>query len=101
MESVAKTGKVILVSDACERGSVMHNVANNLSQLCFDDLDAPPVVLGSRNWISPAAELEKMFFPQVEWILDAIHEKILPLKGHVATTRQTKGEMLRRNRLGV
>ena len=99
--SVAKTGKVILASDACERGSVMHNVAANLSQLCFDDLDAPPVVVGSRNWISPAAELEKMFFPQAEWLLDAIHEKILPLQGHVSTTRQTKGEMLRRNRLGV
>ncbi len=101
VESVAKTGKVLLASDACERGSVMHNVAANLSQLCFDDLDAPPVVVGSRNWISPAAELEKMFFPQAEWLLDAIHEKILPLKGHTSTTRQTKGEMLRRNRLGV
>ncbi len=101
VESVAKTGKVLLASDACERGSVMHNVAANLGQLCFDDLDAPPVVLGSRNWISPAAELEKMFFPQAEWILDAIHEKILPLKGHISTTRQTKGELLRRNRLGV
>jgi hypothetical protein len=41
----------------------MHNVAATLTQLCFDDLDAPPVVIGSRNWITPAAELEAMFFP--------------------------------------
>ena len=53
VESVRKTGKVLLSSDACERGSVMQDIASNLSQLAFDDLDAPPVVVGSRNWITP------------------------------------------------
>jgi len=43
-------------------------------------LDAPPVVVGSRNWIIPAHEMEQYFFPQPEWIVDAIHEKILLLK---------------------
>ena len=43
VESVRKTGKVLLSSDACERGSVMQDIASNLSQLAFDDLDAPPV----------------------------------------------------------
>ncbi len=99
--SVRKTGKVILVSDAVERGSVLHTVAANLTQLCFDDLDAPPVVVGSRNWITPAPELEAMFFPQADWLLDAIHERILPLKGYRPGTNWTLGEMVRRNRLGV
>ena len=58
VESVRKTGKVLLVSDAVERGCVMQTVAADLTQFCFDDLDAPPVVVGSRNWITPAAELE-------------------------------------------
>ena len=100
-ESVRKTGKVLLVSDAVERGSVMQTVAANLTQLCFDDLDAPPVVVGSRNWITPAAELEALFFPQPAWLLDAIHERILPLKGHRPTTNQTLGEINRRARQGV
>jgi 2-oxoisovalerate dehydrogenase E1 component len=99
--SVRKTGKVLLVSDAVERGSVVQTVAANLTQLCFDDLDAPPVVVGSRNWITPAAELETLFFPQPAWLLDAIHERILPLKGHRPQTNQTLGELLRRSRLGV
>jgi 2-oxoisovalerate dehydrogenase E1 component len=99
--SVRKTGKVLLVSDAVERGSMMHTVASNLTQLCFDDLDAPPVVVGSRNWITPAAELEALFFPQVSWLLDAIHERILPLKGHRPQTNQTLGELERRARLGI
>ncbi|MBI4873197.1 MAG: dehydrogenase [Acidobacteria bacterium] len=101
VESVRKTGKVLLVSDAVERGSILHTVASNLTQLCFDDLDAPPVVLGSRNWITPAAELENMFFPQPAWLIDAIHEKILPLAGHTPATNQTMGELARRSRLGV
>jgi len=101
VESVKKTGRVILASDAVERGNVLHNVANNISQLCFDSLDAPPVVLGARNWISPAAEMEEEFFPQPAWLIDLVHERILPLAGHTPSTVQTTGEILRLNRGGV
>ncbi len=101
VESVQRTGKVLLSSDACERGSVMQDIANNLSQLAFDYLDAPPVVVGSRNWITPGAEVEEDFFPQANWMLDAIHESIVPLNGHQLTTNPTNGELLRRNREGV
>jgi 2-oxoisovalerate dehydrogenase E1 component len=101
VESVRKTGNVLLVSDAVERGSVMQTIAANLTQLCFDDLDAPPVVIGSRNWITPAAELEALFFPQPAWLLDAIHERILPLKGYQPRTNQTLGELSRRAKEGV
>jgi 2-oxoisovalerate dehydrogenase E1 component len=100
-ESVRKTGNVLLVSDAVERGSVLHTVAANLTQLCFDDLDGPPVVVGSRNWITPAAELEGMFFPQAAWLLDAIHERILPLPGHQPSTSQSLDALIRRERLGI
>jgi 2-oxoisovalerate dehydrogenase E1 component len=101
LESVRKTGKAVLVSDSVERGSVMHTVAANLTQLCFDDLDGPPVVIGSRNWITPAAELEALFFPQPYWILDAIHERLLPLKDYQPRTNQTLGELVRRAHAGV
>jgi 2-oxoisovalerate dehydrogenase E1 component len=101
MKSVRKTGKVLLACDAVERGCVMQTVAATLTQLCFDDLDAPPVVIGSRNWITPAAELEAAFFPQTGWLLDAIHERILPLKNYRPGTNQTLGELARRARLGI
>ena len=101
VESVKKTGKVALASDACERGSFLHTMASNLTQLAFDSLDGPIAVVGARNWITPAAEMEEAFFPQKEWIIDVIHERILPLSGHTPTTRQGTGEILRRNRLGV
>jgi len=101
LESLKKTGRILLVSDASERGSYLKDLAHNITELGFDDLDAPPVVVGSRNWITPAYELEDYFFPQVSWIIDAIHEKILPLKNHTTTNNFTSGEQLRRSRLGV
>ncbi|HEX3043161.1 MAG TPA: thiamine pyrophosphate-dependent enzyme, partial [Bacillota bacterium] len=101
LESVQKTGRILLCSDACERGSHLKDMAQTISELAFDYLDAPPVIVGSKNWITPAHELEQYFFPQPEWIIDAIHEKILPLKGHVPQNNFTRNEQLRLNRLGV
>lgn len=101
LESVKKTGRIILASDACERGSHLKDMAQTISELAFDLLDAPPVVIGARNWITPAYELENYFFPQPEWFIDAIHEKIMPLKGHVARTNFTTNEQVRINKLGV
>lgn len=83
LESVKKTGRIVLVSDASSRGSFLKELASNIAGLAFDYLDAPPVVVGSKNWIVPAHELEDFYFPQTHWIVDAIHEKIIPLKGHV------------------
>lgn len=101
VESIRKTGRVLLSSDACERGSAIQMIASNLSQLSFDDLDAPPAIVGSRNWITPAAEMEDSFFPQANWMLDAVHERLVPLPGHRVTTNLTLGELSRRSRAGV
>ena len=101
VESVKKTGKLLLVSDAAERGSFMHTVASNMSALAFDYLDAPVAVLGSRNWITPAPECEHYYFPSVDWILDTIHERIIPLQGYTPKSVQTTMDILRKNRQGV
>jgi len=101
LESVKKTGRFILVSDACERGSHLKDMAQTISELAFDYLDAPPVVVGAKNWITPAFELEDSFFPQADWIIDAIHEKIVPLEGHVAKSNFTDNEMIRTNKIGL
>ena len=101
LESVKKTGKIVLASDACERGSHLKDMAHTISELAFDHLDAPPVVVGAKNWITPAYELEEHFFPQPDWIVDAVHEKIMPLKGHVVKNNFTGNEQIRINKLGI
>lgn len=99
--SVAKTGRLVLASDAVERGSFLHTVASAVQTLAFDHLDAPVAVVAAPNRITPAPELESDFFPQPSWIVDAIHERIVPLPGHVSASNQTEGEIARRARLGV
>ncbi|MBN1181452.1 MAG: dehydrogenase [Bacteroidales bacterium] len=101
IESLKKTGRILLTSDANERGSYLKDMAQNITELAFDYLDAPPVVVGSRNWIIPAHELEDYFFPQASWILDAIHEKILPLNGHTVTNDFSDEEKLNRAKKGI
>ena len=101
LDSVRKTGRLVLASDAVERGSFLQTVATTVQDLAFDSLDAPVVVVGSRNQVTPAPELENIFFPQPEWIVDAIHERIVPLPGHVPASNFTDAELLRRARQGV
>jgi 2-oxoisovalerate dehydrogenase E1 component len=101
IESIKKTGRILLVSDACERGSILKDMSANVTELAFDYLDAPPVVVGSRNWITPPYEMEEYFFPQVSWILDAIHQKILPLEGHRTFNDFSNRERLERAKKGV
>ena len=101
VESVKKTGRIIIVGDACERGSVMKDMAANIAEFAFDYLDAPPVALGSRNWITPAHELETSFFPYPDAIIDCIHEKLLPIPGYVPTHNFSDVEKMDRLEKGV
>ena len=101
IESVKKTGRIIIAGDASARGSFLNDLAANITELAFDYLDAAPVVLGSRNWITPCHELESAFFPQPEWFLDAINEKIVPLKDYVPVSNQTDAQAIIRAKKGV
>ncbi len=101
LASVRKTHRILLASDACERGSFLHTMASNITKLAFDDLDAPPVVVGARNWITPADEVEDDFFPFPADIIDAIHEHIQPLAGYSARRDCSIPETLRRAARGV
>ncbi len=101
IESVKKTGRIILASDASSRGSFLKEMAQTITELAFDYLDAPPVVVGSRNWIIPAHEMEPYFFPQPEWIIDAINEKIIPLKGHHSNIDFSDEKAIQLNKEGV
>lgn len=99
--SVKKTGRAVLITDASERGSYMHTVSDNINRLAFGALDAPAIVVGSRNWITPPAEMEDYYFAFPSNVLDAIHEQILPLPGYVPVHNYTDVEFFRSSREGV
>ncbi len=101
IESVKKTRKILLASDACERGSFLHTMASTINTLAFDELDAPPVVLGAKNWITPPDEVEESFFPYPADFLDTVHEHILPLKGYAPQRNCSASEIIRKNKNGI
>ena len=101
IESVKKTGRLVVAGDANTRGSYLNDIASSVADLAFDYLDAPPVVVGARNWIVPAHELEDYYFPQAGWIVDAIHQRILPLDGHRVSEDFSDETIMKRSRNGV
>jgi 2-oxoisovalerate dehydrogenase E1 component len=77
--SVRKTHRLLLASDAVEQGSYLNHFAARIQERAFDDLDAPIVVLGASDAITPPAELERAYFVQADDIVEAVDERMLPL----------------------
>lgn len=80
LASLRKTGRILLVSEASERGSFLMTIAANLTRFGFGSLQAPPRVLGSPNWIVPGADMESTYFPQTDDIIDVICGELIPEK---------------------
>lgn len=72
LASVKKTGHLLIVSEASERGSFAMTISTNVTRFGFADLKAPPRVLGCPNWIVPGADMETTYFPQAHDIIDVV-----------------------------
>ncbi len=72
VESVAKTGRVVLVEEGVRQGGVMAEVACRILDGAFDYLEAAPVRLGAGFSPIPCAEeLERALLPSAQDIADA------------------------------
>ena len=75
VESVRKTGRLIVVSQACRTGSFTGEVASQIQEAAFDYLDAPILRLGSADGISPQSHiLEKAYLPNATTIVTAARQ---------------------------
>lgn len=72
LASIRKTGCLVLVSEASERGSFAMTLAATITRFGFADLKEAPRVLGAPNWIVPGADMESTYFPQTDDIIDAV-----------------------------
>ena len=81
IKSVAKTKKLVCISDACERGNWLHGVINLIYEKNSNDLKTKISSVMAPNWITPAAEQEWNYFPSVENILDAVMDQGIKLVG--------------------
>ncbi len=82
VESVQKTGKIVLVTEAPEAGSAAASVGMDIQRLAFDYLDAPVCLVGALNTITPGWKGQDVYFPQAGDILDTVHAQAMRLNGY-------------------
>lgn len=74
-ESVRKTGKVLLVTEAPERNSLMQSLSALIAENCLDALKKPVKRVGAKNTISPFGDGGlKYLYPFKEDYLAALKE---------------------------
>lgn len=77
LASVAKTGRLLVVHEAPERGGIGSEIVRRVAEAGFDLLKAPPRVLGSRNIPMPySPTLEDACIPQPGDIVRAAREML-------------------------
>ncbi|KNX38450.1 alpha-ketoacid dehydrogenase subunit beta [Luteipulveratus halotolerans] len=72
VESVRRTGRCVVVSEAQSFAGVAGEVASRVSERCFHSLEAPVLRVSGLDIPYPAPKLEHAYLPGVERILDAI-----------------------------
>ncbi|MDE9364882.1 alpha-ketoacid dehydrogenase subunit beta [Luteipulveratus sp. YIM 133132] len=72
VESVRRTGRCVVVSEAQGFGGVAGEVAARVTERCFHSLEAPVLRVSGLDIPYPAPKLEHTYLPGVERILDAI-----------------------------
>ncbi|RKY71670.1 MAG: alpha-ketoacid dehydrogenase subunit beta [Candidatus Latescibacterota bacterium] len=77
LKSVEKTGRLLVVHEACTRAGIGAEIVREIVEKAFDYLDAPPKVLGGLNIPMPyTPPLEKAVTPQEEDIIKAVREMV-------------------------
>jgi len=75
INSVKKTGRLIIVSEACRRGSVASDISARITERTFDCLHAPiKIVAGMDTPIPYNSTLEQASIPQKADIIKAVKE---------------------------
>jgi acetoin:2,6-dichlorophenolindophenol oxidoreductase subunit beta len=78
IKSVKKTGRLVIVSEACQRGSIASDICARINQKAFDYLDAPvKIVAGLNTPIPYNSTLEQACIPHKENIISAVKEILL------------------------
>lgn len=78
MESVRKTGRLIIAHEAAKTGGVGGEIAARIAESdCFDYMDAPIIRLGGLDVPIPYnRNLEAAVVPQIEDLMDAVYQVV-------------------------
>ncbi|NOY79474.1 MAG: alpha-ketoacid dehydrogenase subunit beta [Kiritimatiellaeota bacterium] len=74
-ESVRRTGRVLIVEEACRTGGVGAEVAARIAAECLDVLEAPVLRVAAADTPIPSSmDLEKIVLPGIPDIVRGVHE---------------------------
>ncbi|MBS7812690.1 pyruvate dehydrogenase complex E1 component subunit beta [Roseococcus pinisoli] len=74
VRSVKKTNRVVTLEEGWPFAGIGSELAMQVVENCFDDLDAPPVRVHGLDIPMPyAANLEKLALPRLEQVVEAVH----------------------------
>lgn len=77
LESACKTGRVIVVHEACRRGGIGGDIAAMIMEEAYDDLDGPVMRIAGKNTAIPYnLGIEKVCVPTVEEIVEGVLEMV-------------------------
>ena len=76
LNSVRKTGRLVIASEASTSYSVASEVAARVAELAFYSLEAPVLRVGSFDVPYPPAKLEELFLPDADRILEAVDRSL-------------------------
>jgi pyruvate dehydrogenase E1 component beta subunit len=76
INSVKKTGRLVLASEASTSFSVSAEIAAKVAELAFYHLEAPVIRVGSFDVPYPPAKLEELFLPDADRILEAVDRSL-------------------------
>ena len=76
INSVKKTGRLVVASEASTSFSVAAEVAAKVGELAFYHLEAPVIRVGSFDVPYPPAKLEELFLPDADRILEAVDRSL-------------------------
>ncbi len=72
IESVKKTGRLVVAHEDSTFVSVSSEIAARVSELAFYHLEAPVIRVGGFDVPYPPAKLEELFLPDADRVLDAV-----------------------------
>ncbi|WP_406688379.1 alpha-ketoacid dehydrogenase subunit beta [Saccharopolyspora sp. ID03-671] len=75
-ESVRRTGRLVLVSEAPAESSVTSEIATRVQQECFYSLEAPVLRATGFDTPYPPSKLEEGFLPDLDRVLDVVDRSL-------------------------
>ena len=76
INSVKKTGRLVVASEASTSFSIAAEIAAKVAELAFYHLEAPVIRVGSFDVPYPPAKLEELFLPDADRILEAVDRSL-------------------------